>query len=86
MEDDGLTDEELDSEMLEVERFDTETKLDGLFVADLSVGGELPSNGANGWRWVGKSDWKVDLLGDWADGNVDDSCVSSLIFLLQSVY
>ncbi|KAI5475488.1 integral peroxisomal membrane, peroxin [Pseudohyphozyma bogoriensis] len=76
MEDDGMPEEELDGEVVVVERFDVESKVEGLgeFRAELSVGGDLPRIGDRPWAWkwiASQSEWRVDVEGEWAAGSVD---------------
>ncbi|ORY82915.1 integral peroxisomal membrane peroxin-domain-containing protein [Leucosporidium creatinivorum] len=66
LEDDALLDEELDSELIEVERFEVESRQDGAWVPDVTSGGELPK----GFKWLKVGDWVVDVL--YAGGQVDE--------------
>ncbi|KAM0747244.1 hypothetical protein T439DRAFT_328999 [Meredithblackwellia eburnea MCA 4105] len=71
IEEDGMGEDELEGELREVERFDTETRQDGVWGTDLEIGGELPVG--KGWRWVRRSEWRVDLVGGEKGGGVDDA-------------
>lgn len=69
LEEDAMGEDELEGEIREVERYDVESRQDGVWGLDIELGGELPSG--KGWRWVRGGDWTVDVLGDWAGGVVD---------------
>ena len=69
LEEDAMGEDELEGEITDIERFDVESKQDGVWGPDIELGGELPAG--EGWRWVKGADWTVDVLGDWADGVVD---------------
>ena len=66
VEDDSLLDEELDAELVELERFEVEARQDGAWVPDVVSGGELPQS----FRWLRSGDWTVDEL--YAGGDVDE--------------
>lgn len=66
LEDDALLDEELDSEIIELERFEVESRQDGAWAPDVTSGGELPK----GFKWLRVGDWVVDEL--YAGGQVDE--------------
>lgn len=66
LEDDSLLDEELDAELVEVERFEVEARQDGAWVPDVMSGGELPK----GFKWLRVGDWAVDEL--YGGGEIDE--------------
>lgn len=66
LEDDALLDDELDSEIIELERFEVESRQDGAWGPDVTSGGELPK----GFKWLKVGDWVVDEL--YAGGQVDE--------------
>lgn len=73
LEDDALNDAELESEILVVERFEVETRQDGMtWVPDVVIGGELPK----GSKWLRIGDWSIDTT--YNDGKIDPGKQSTL--------
>lgn len=83
VEEDALPDEELEGEIVVVERFAVESRTpDGQWVQDIVLGGELPTSAGGRWRWTLNADWQVDAVAEWAEGKVDEGEWGDLAVLL----
>jgi hypothetical protein len=67
LEDDALTDAELASDFLLIERLEVETQDGATWVPDVIIGGELPK----GSKWLRTGDWSIDTM--YNEGKVDAS-------------
>lgn len=71
--DDALTDLELSSEIVELEKLELERATVEGFVMESFTGGELPK----GFRWLAGEDWEIDHTGAWAAGVIDERVSST---------